>query len=345
MRKFLCSVLLITLVAVVLGCAAPAPEAPAPAAPAPAKTITLTMVSFGPKTASDSATVVRVAEKLQNLSRGELIIDYKGGPEVIPTFEQMEACKTGVVDLVQTGMAYMVGFAPEFMYGTAAGVYDRPAEREMGIFDAWDRVCQQYVNTKFLAQQNGGKYAPMTIFSNRKVEKLADLKGQRVRGAPHYLPFLDKLGVEMITMPFGEMYEAMERSVIDGFCFPVTAGPVSIFKMNEVAKYVVLPETGFVYQDAMWMMNLDKWNELPEHLQTLLSEVGEDSEYWSYYLHTTNLEKEMKLFEETGVEVCNLSPDEKKWWIENVRLAYLEHMKENLSPESYATLSPMLIPK
>jgi TRAP-type C4-dicarboxylate transport system substrate-binding protein len=68
--------------------------------PAAAETITLKAVSFLPKHISGVYGMQMLVDKVNQQGKGEIKIKWLGGPEVMPPPAQVEAVKTGRIDMV-----------------------------------------------------------------------------------------------------------------------------------------------------------------------------------------------------------------------------------------------------
>ena len=89
-------------------------------AAAGASSVTLKCVTFLPKNDHHLDYFWKFIERIQDQSDGKLKVRVVGGPEAIPSFEQIQATRTGVVDLVATCSAYYIGDLKEalaFQYG------------------------------------------------------------------------------------------------------------------------------------------------------------------------------------------------------------------------------------
>ncbi|GAB3515891.1 hypothetical protein GCM10027575_36520 [Phytohabitans suffuscus] len=112
----------------------------------------------------------------------------------------------------------------------------------------------------------------------KKIETLADAKGVRVRVAGE--PFASEakaLGMEPIVIPGTEMFEALQRGVVD--CVTAADGGeiYTTFGLTEVGKYLVpiqFSPTTFI----SFMMNKDQWDDLPRPAQKIILETWADYE-------------------------------------------------------------------
>jgi len=243
-------------------------------------------------------------DRVNEQSKGELVIETVGGPEAIPGFEQVGALRSGVVDLVATCSAYYTGDLTEawaFQYGNIAPL----EEREVGFYDFMDEIHQEKLNAKYLGRfmWPGGFY----WFSNVRLEEIADFQGKRIRTSPGYEPFVKALGASSMTTTFAEVYTVMERGVVDAFGWPLP-GPL-FYGWDAVFDYVILP--AWYEQNTVAHMNLDTWNRLPEHLQELVMEniLRMEGEMVPYYEGFA--EKQLKIMvEEKGKELITIAESE-----------------------------------
>ncbi|MDQ7903890.1 TRAP transporter substrate-binding protein DctP [Phytohabitans sp. ZYX-F-186] len=112
----------------------------------------------------------------------------------------------------------------------------------------------------------------------KRIETLADAKGVRIRVAGE--PFASEakaIGMEPVVIPGTEMFEALQRGVVD--CVTAADGGeiYSTFGLTEVGKYLVpiqFSPTTFI----SFMMNKDQWDELPEAGQKIILETWADYE-------------------------------------------------------------------
>lgn len=109
--------------------------------------------------------------------------------------------------------------------------------------------------------------------SNKKVEKLDDLKGVKLRVPPlkMYRMTWEYLGASPTPMGVAELFTSMQNGVVDGQENPLEV--LEQFKFNEVQKYVV--ETAHVIGAMTFIFFDQKWKSLPADTQKLLKEEGE----------------------------------------------------------------------
>jgi len=238
---------------------------------------TINAISAWPKTTfmvqNFTRFIDRVNAKAAKEYPGQLEIKYKGGPEVISFKEQVEAVRTGIIDMVFTATSYYTSIIP-VGDGFSASKLKPWEEREMGVFDFINGIHEEKANAFFLSRMGSG--IPFQIFLNKKVSTVADLKGMKLRCSPTLVPFLKKIKANPVVMKPGDIYTALERGVVDGYIWP--AAQIREWGWEKVTKYVLEPPLPYQAIDVV-LVNLDAWKKLPIELQGLLVSSAKDDEF------------------------------------------------------------------
>jgi TRAP-type C4-dicarboxylate transport system substrate-binding protein len=268
--------------------------------------MTITAVSAWPKTTFEVQNFMKFLEMLKaNAEKkypGELEIVYKGGPEVIPNREQVEALRNGLIDMVFTTDGYYVSVIPEV--NALSLTMLRPwEERAKGVNDFLNKLHQEKVNATYLGRM--GTDIPFTLYLTKPI-KSADLTGLKIRCSPTHVNFLKKLGAQPLVIPPPDVYTALERGVADGYVWP--AGLIRDWGWQEVTKYIVEPS--FYIAANVVLVNLSTWQKLPPHLQKLLIETEEQAEHVAVERGEAHVKKEFEAFKKMGIQFITLSPTE-----------------------------------
>jgi len=243
-------------------------------------------------------------------AKGELIIEWVGGPEALPSRDQAKAVQSGVVD-----MTLNLGGYYEPLVTVAGCLYlsqfDPVEERERGIYDA---VLDSHKEAGLFYLGRGDHHVicGANLFTNVKVETPPDLAGLRFRASSRHVKFMDPLGIESINMPMGDIYSAMERGLVDGYA---TVWPtIRARALPEVTKYWIEPP--YWASACVLIANLDKWNQIPNHLQDLMVNCMIEAEYWITEQSAKTLESELQAWREAGMEPITFSPEDAKWFLD-----------------------------
>ncbi len=306
------------------------------------QTIVLKAVTAFPKTHINNDPVPAFIDAVNKRSQGRVRIDWLGGPEVFAAFDQIMALKAGTVDMIlYYPFGYMKSVMPE---AEAKGLSELAEweERKTGAFEVWSEVFEKRVNAKYLGRLHNN--ITFNVFTNKKIEKIGDFKGLKMRVMPLYIPFMRSLGASPVTMPPNEIYTAMERGVVDGFMWP-RVGMIS-WGLQEVTKYMIEP--GVFQMEPATMMNMDRWKKIPKDLQALIMEIIQDHEYIGTARNNMILDKEEKVREKAGMKNLKLPPADAnafvhaaydKTWAEVIKSA------PDYGPKLRKTTSKAALPK
>jgi TRAP-type transport system periplasmic protein len=196
------------------------------------------------------------------------------GPETVPAFEQLQPVSSGAFQFLFTHGAYHFGTTP--LAAVVEALTGTPEQRRAsGVFEAVDKHYQK-LGLKVIAW-NMSVDGAYNIVLRRPPTAKGDLEGFKIRGNPTYLGVLQMLGASMVTMPPSEIYTALEKGVVDGFCWP-SYGMVQA-RFHEPAKYFLRPAFGFGTNPTI--VNLAAWNRLSAaERKILLDEAAKAEDRW-----------------------------------------------------------------
>jgi TRAP-type C4-dicarboxylate transport system substrate-binding protein len=235
---------------------------------------------------------------------GQIYFDYKGAGEVIPTQQQVEALRSGMVDMILTAASYYTSILPvmDVMSLTTMMPWE---ERQAGVYDYLEKLHNAKANAHFLSRIGSGDL--FHIFMSKPVQKSEDFKGMKIRVSPTHIPFMKALGAEPVVTPPAEIYTAMERSVVSGYIQPVAS--IRTMGLLPVTKYMVRP--GFYIPIVVVLVNLDFWKKLPPNLQALLTDGMKKGEHTVMTAYAKKMETELDAFKKAGVGFIQLSDSQK----------------------------------
>ncbi|UCE56634.1 MAG: TRAP transporter substrate-binding protein DctP [Desulfobacterales bacterium] len=268
--------------------------------------------------------IKRANEMLQEKYPGEVEIKYIGGPEAIPTRDQPEALRAGTVDMYYGTAAYYAGIAPA-ANTTKLSQLTSQEEKDVGVDAIYDEIHRKLLNSAYLGAL--GSQLPFQLYTVKKVTSVVQLKGLKIRTSPMYVDFLKALGTTPVATSPGDVYQALERGVVDGFMWPLVS--IRLYGWQEVSKYVVGPS--FYKVSHPLLMNAKKWDALPKHIQVVLMEALRLEVIAIDARTVEEINNEYKELKKAGMEIIKFSPaDEKKY----LDMAYEEGWKGQLKMES-----------
>lgn len=313
MRKSIFVVSMALFVCVILGFAG---------TPVKAETFTIKAIVSWPKTASEYKAFQTFQETLEQLvakkAPGELKIQYIGGPEAVKSPDQVQAAQRGMVDMVFTTTAYYVSVLPEVDCLKLSDF--TPMEERTNGGRAYMNQLHERIGLYYLARLGLG--TEFHLYLKRPI-KSADLKGLNIRVSPMYLQVIKGLGGNPVVIPPTEVYVALERNVVDGYCWPAVG--IRDWGWDKQTKYVVNP--GFYQVPNPLVMNLKTWNKLPKKLQDILTEAAAESEKKVVAMFADLAKKERPILTKEGIQVIELPAAEKQRFL---KVAYEEGWRDIL---------------
>lgn len=149
------------------------------------------------------------------------------------------------------------------------------------------------------------------FISKDPLKTVADLEGRRLRSyGGARVPFLEELGITPVFMPFGEIYEAIDRGVLDGSA-DVVLYLIQAFKLHEIAPNIMMANSGGAIAAPLGVMNREVWEGMPENLQELILEISEEHDMRFARELIEAEERLAKELPEQGVNLNYLSDEER----------------------------------
>ncbi len=297
-----------------------------------AQEITLRGVSAFPEGQYYTKRFTDWIDKLNAEGKGVMRIQFIGGPKAIPSFEQGNALKTGVVDIALIPGPYYTNLMPEadILKLSQLSVAEM---RKNGAFDYINKVWNEKANLYYLASTVD--FTPFHLYLNKKIDK-PDLTGMKIRSTPIYRDVIIALGGNAITTPPGEVYTALERGVVDGYGWPIHQ--IFDFGWDKKTKYRLDP--GFYTADLSILVNLDRWKGMTQRQRDLLTKHAQmheaDNVSWKDY-NANDIRRQ----KESGIEVITFSAADNQRFLDRAyEVGWAEAIKR--SPEHAPALRKLL---
>jgi TRAP-type C4-dicarboxylate transport system substrate-binding protein len=300
-----------------------------------AQPVELKAVSFLPKDHPACAMIPKWIDTVNTQLKDAMKINWIGGPEVMPPFDQAEAVKKGIFQVGFLPAAYYSGMLPA-ADAISLSKYDFAKEREKGgVYDYFIKMHKK-INMMLLGTW---LYDPFYLYVTKPVKGIEDLKGLKMRTAAKYDRMMLKLGMVPVTVQFGETYTALQRGVVDGFGW-ATSGALESGWL-EFCKYVIdIPF--YSRQNTFILMNLDTWNKLPKPVQDKLMAITIkfEPEMKAYFKKAIAGEK--KKMAKIGVHRIKFSPEDTKKFIDTASEAYWEDLEKKVPPGQVKEIQKVL---
>ena len=297
------------------------------AAPAQAQD-RLTAVHAFPANWVYSKSFLQFVKKANDAGKGVFAIQVRGGPEAIGMFEQPNAVRDGVVDMVYTPCAFYAGSVPE-CDAQSASTIDGPTARKSGAYDALKEAHIRRLGVYYLGWFDSGIRFNLWSTKEPKFDAQGnlDIKGVKMRGNPIYNAFFTNvLGAQVLNMPSTDIYTALERGTIDMSGW--TQIGIMDANWDKFFKYRIEPP--FFSTDLGILINVRKWNGLSDKTKEILTRLAIEHEISSVKALQALRVKEFAELEKRGLKVVSMKPDAGKRFAEGAREASYQRMKERM---------------
>jgi len=273
------------------------------ATPALADVVKINAVTLAPKPVYINKPFKMFVDEVNTKFAGEVEINWRGGPEIMPPFKQAEGVRNGAVDMTYTSPSYYQGLVPTS--GTMNLSYKTYAE--IAATNYHERMTELHAEKDLIfLGEIPATQLNFVIYMAKEVSGLEDLKGKRIRVFPTLLPIVKALGAEPIVMGMGDIFTAMERGTIDGYM----QGPLAQAQQFEgLVKTVIFP--GVYRAGFPVLINKKTWGKMSTDLQQRLTTfLRWDFAYRMDYIWGQDIADNIELMKAAGFNILELPADE-----------------------------------
>ena len=303
----------LTAFAAVVGSAMPA-AAQQPAAAGPK---VLKMQSSWPASSTLQDNFRFFAERVDKLTGGQLKIEALAGGQVVPPFEVLDATNKKVIDGAHSVTYYWIGKskAATLFASTPAGPFGMDTMDFMGWvyegggLELWWDFYQKELKLNVVAFPILPSGPQAFGWFKRPIKNLADFKGMKCRQTGIVAEIFQKMGMQTVNMPGGEIVPSAQRGVID--CAEWVGGIEDLrLGLPQVWKYHYVPgmhESSIVGE---LLINADVWKSLPAQQQEVIrSAATETLVRWWVKWQKQNADAIEEMRTKHGTQILRTPPD------------------------------------
>src|SRR6266446_4909671 len=261
------------------------------------QTVTLKMQATWPSSLTLYDNFTFFADRVSKISGGTLKIDAMPAGQVVPAFEVLDATHKKVLDGAHSWSGYWVGKNKTaiLMTGGPGGTFG------MDMIDALGWM-----------QNGGGLELAQEFFQKefkRPIKNLADFKGMKCRQTGMAAEVFQRMGMQTVNMPGGEIIPSAQRGVID--CAEWVGGVEDLrLGFHNVWKYHYTPGVHENVTIGEIVLNGDVWKSLsPTHQEIIKSAANETFLVWWAKWQRQNADAIKELQEKHGVRNLRTPPE------------------------------------
>jgi TRAP-type mannitol/chloroaromatic compound transport system substrate-binding protein len=271
------------------------------------------------------------ANLVNELSGEEFEIKFFDGGSIVPAMQLFDSVKSGTVQIGSDWPGYWAGKNSAFeLLGTCP----------MGLTNIDYLIWYYQGGGKELYDEIYGKFGmkyflhfvtPMEsgIRSNKPINKLEDLKGMKIRMAGRVLgEVLKTVGAAQVPIAGGEVYQALEKGVIDAAEFSAPSVDYAL-SLYEVTKYWATP--GWHQPASMQglMINKKAWDSLPKKYQRIIKTAAAETRFWMFSMLEYKCYDATKQFVDKGITITRYDESTMEKLQTLVNNAIIKYSQEN----------------
>ncbi|MEH7111618.1 C4-dicarboxylate TRAP transporter substrate-binding protein [Neobacillus niacini] len=223
------------------------------------------------------AAALKWAELVEEKTKGDLKIEVYPNGQLGPDEDMLEQMRSGtnlasLSDPARLGdyvNEFQVFYAPYFL----RTLDEIKKLQDSEVVGKWEKKLEDEHKLKVLSF--GYVQGYRNVFANKKGTSPEEFKGFEIRtaGSPIWQASINSLGSTAVSVPYGEVYNALQSGLVDGAELPYAAA--YDFNINEVADYIM--ETKHIYQMNFLVISAPWFSDLPKEYQDILVEEANNA--------------------------------------------------------------------
>jgi TRAP-type C4-dicarboxylate transport system substrate-binding protein len=253
--------------------------------------------------------IAQWADRIREESGGRIDITVFPSSQLGAVPDIVTNLKKGISDIAWGSPAMFSGQFP-VMEGTNLPMLDIPDSRVgtdllWNIYDGTDLMKEEFSGIHVLLLTNCCGYYFASAPKAAPIMSVNDLAGKKVRVQGTYPSIMmQALGAEPISLHASDIYESMNKNVLDAMLTDVTT--FKTYKLSEVTSHVV--ETSIYRFSGFIIMNEDSYNELPDDLKAIMDKYsGREESYKFGDAWTAGVDAGIKAYTDAGVTTSKFS--------------------------------------
>jgi TRAP-type mannitol/chloroaromatic compound transport system substrate-binding protein len=274
------------------------------------------------------------ADRVDKLTSGQLKIEAMAAGQVVPAFEVLDATHKKVIDGAHAVSYYWVGKnkAATLFASTPAGPFGMDQIDFMGWLyeggglDLWWDFYTKELKLNVIAFPILPSSPQAFGWFRRPIKDLADFKGMKCRQTGIVAEIFQRMGMQTVNMPGGEIVPAAQRGVID--CAEWVGGIEDLrLGLPQVWKYHYVPGMHEPSVVGELMINTDVWKDLSQQQQEVIRSATTETflRWWAAW-QKQNAEAIEEMRTKHGVQILRTPPD--------ILIAFLKAWDEIAAEES-----------
>ena len=225
-------------------------------------------MAFGSNLLALGDTMPWVSETLKKISGGTINLQVFEPGKLVPALAIFDAVSDGKAEAGYSWMGYELGKVPaSALFGAVPFGMETPQFAAWMYFGGGDALLKEVYKPHNVYPIFCGSISPEAAgWFRKEIKTPDDLNGLKFRAAGYGGKVYQKLGASVTVLPGGELFQALEKGVLDGteFSLPTVDDQLGFYK---VAEYYYMPGWHQPSTNQYLYVNLAAWNKLKPQTQ------------------------------------------------------------------------------
>lgn len=287
--------------------------------------IKLTYSNFFPATHVQSKLAEAWCKEVEKRTDGKVVVEYFPGQTLTKAKVVYDGVVQGLSDIGFSVLGYTRGRFPLLeVIDLPLGYTSGPQATKVAnaVYNKFKDKALTDTKVMYLHAHGPG----LLHTKGKKVEKLADMKGLKIRSHGTSAKVVKALGGTPVAMPMPETYQALQKGVVDGAVYPIEANKG--WKLGEVIDYATLDYPAAYTTTFFVVMNKDRWAQLPDDAKKVIEEINKEWIVKHGKAWDESDKEGMEFLKEKKRTIIELSDDQTKKWKEAVKPVLDEYVKD-----------------
>ncbi len=261
-------------------------------------------------------------DAFNEMAGGQMEIELYYADQLVPTGELFRAMQKGTIDAVQSDDDSMASPTEVTVFGGYFPFALRYSLDVPALFNSYglDEIWKEEYAKVGVKHISAGSWDPCNFATKKPVNSLADLRGLRIFTFPTAGRFLSRFGVVPVTLPWEDVDVALQTGELDGIAWSGITEDYTV-GWADVTSYFLTNNISGAWI-GHFFANMDRWNEVPPHLQTMLKVAFDSSHYYRqhwYWAGEARLRVEENKLQLTSIddaEWATVEAEAAKFWDE-----------------------------
>ena len=280
---------------------------------------------------ADHRAAMHFKDYVESKSHGRIEVSVHPAGQLGGERAMIEGVQLGTIEMGFFTAAVMTNFIPEIAVTNLPFIFpDQKTAYRVLDSEIGDKILSYFPQKGMIGLAWGENGFRDFSTSKRAIRTPEDLAGLKMRSieSPLFLDSYKALGVDAVSIAWPETFTALQQKVVDGGDLPYNS--MALAKWLEVQQHVTL--SGWIYEPMPVVANIDWYQSLPEDIQRIIAEGAYELQLVNRALNALDRIKTDADAQAKGVEVIDLTPEERKVFRDKVSPVY-EAWKDKIGAE------------